>query len=65
MKRTFFAELKINPERIKAVKFPAHSLEDAMQILHVYRMGAILGAVDIEVISLAAYKTRGREYEEL
>lgn len=67
--RTFFVEMTARDSSKEPIgitgKFQARCMEDAMQLMKAYAKGALVAGTLIEVTSLAAYKTRGREYEDL
>lgn len=63
--RTFFASITNNQGGARDVKFEAPDLPTAMLIINAYVAGARLGGKNLEITSLAAYKTRGHEYEAL
>lgn len=63
--RTFFATVTNNQGGVRDVKFDAPDLPTAMLIMNAYIAGARLANKNLEITSLAAFKTRGHEYEVL
>jgi hypothetical protein len=66
--RTFFVEFTHKSSKVEtthAAKFEAESMDAAMKIMKAFAKGASYSGAEVEVTSLAAFKTRGREYEVL